>query len=881
MTLSGAVPFTDNFCTHECFCWREGVPQGLPILDVYASSLDDVWAVGPATLMRFDGTSWRRAVVEEGVVVTAIAGRSHDDVWAVADDGSLFSWDGDQLVRRATDAPGALHAVALDPDGTVWVGGDEGYVARGRQTLAVVELALEDSVRFLRAISSGSTWVGTPEEAVHVRNGAVAQRVPLSGYGAPLMAETSATGSTWILTRSKHYDVEDGSWSATPLPFDAMAACRATNGEWYAGERPAESLREAPLQLRRWSGGAWQRVGEQRMRASSLSCVGETVLRFGREGQLVADFGDDLTVLTHRAQGHLRLVVASTTGRPPTFATTTSGTLLARGTAGWERLEEDGGPPMWSENGVRMWLEAGGTDGWIVDQGGWVLRTDGDAVTRQPPLPSVDRPLDVAAAGPESVFVVGEGGRVDRFDGEAWTPLESGTDATLRLVWARTANDAWVVGANGMSGPWVRHWDGTSFTIDEELDALGSCSPVAIHGSEDGAVFLVDYCGHVFRNVGGAWSAVPDIPREAALGNSSLWAFSEVSVLVADRTGSWLLEGDTWTLLEEPMTPPLYGPTGLWASSPDDVWAAYAGGLRHWDGVTWSEGVPPDDVRSFSFALGGRSADDVWLHVSTWNKLHNGIVRWNGVDWRALENVQPFLFSDLYEDDDGGVTGVASLGRVVTWSGERQRLDTPAFSFPSAVLAASRDDLRVGDVQGRVWRREGGSWTSTQVADGGVFALWGAPEGDVWAGGGVSVLGGAPFLARLQAGAWQPHEMPLEKTVTSIAGRASDDVYAAVLGNDPQDREGHVLHFDGEAWSVDGSLGTPSFPRLWVTDSDVFAVAVSGGGPVLRRTADGWVPVTPRLSSVLSVTQTDDGGLEILGETGELYRPPLPWNQNP
>ena len=58
----------------------------------------------------------------------------------------------------------------------------------------------------------------------------------------------------------------------------------------------------------------------------------------------------------------------------------------------------------------------------------------------------------VAGSGPRDVWMVGTGGRIVHWDGQAFTEHASGTPATLWGVWAAAPDDAWAVGGTPGGG---------------------------------------------------------------------------------------------------------------------------------------------------------------------------------------------------------------------------------------------------------------------------------------------------------------------------------------------------------------------------------------------------------------------------------------------
>ncbi|AKU92110.1 hypothetical protein [Vulgatibacter incomptus] len=147
-----------------------------------------------------------------------------------------------------------------------------------------------------------------------------------------------------------------------------------------------------------------------------------------------------------------------------------------------------------------------------------------------------------------------------------------------------------------------------------------------------------------------------------------------------------------------------------------------------------------------------------------------------------------------------------------------------------------------------------------------LFAIWGDGAGSIWAAG----EGGR--IARLQDGAWEAMETPVDRDLRSIWGRAPDDVYAVGVG-------GAILHFRPDP----DEGGEP----VWVAEAapvevDLNAVAGGGGriyaagaeGTILSRDEDGvWTVVPPVTFETINGLMVDGSGRGLaVGNLGLLLR---------
>jgi hypothetical protein len=138
--------------------------------------------------------------------------------------------------------------------------------------------------------------------------------------------------------------------------------------------------------------------------------------------------------------------------------------------------------------------------------------------------------------------------------GGTWTDTgHSSNGNTWYGIWGTAANDVWVVGNRhsiaGIGNPLrIEHFDGNTWTADNTLDPQGMIPALhAVWGADATHVFAVGEGGNV------------------AFWNGTMWA----PVL----SGA----GASETLVS------------VWGSGPKDVWVAGSAGVRHFNGMSWSQ----------------------------------------------------------------------------------------------------------------------------------------------------------------------------------------------------------------------------------------------------------------------------------------------------
>ncbi|MFF3706476.1 hypothetical protein [Streptomyces phaeochromogenes] len=269
--------------------------------------------------------------------------------------------------------------------------------------------------------------------------------------------------------------------------------------------------------------------------------------------------------------------------------------------------------------------------------------------------------LDVAAAGPELAWAVGEEGRNGStrgrplamvWDGTAWTQSGLGQlefPGQLHSVAGSSADAAWAVGTDTSGHGHLLAWDGVTW------------QEVAYPGQDDTGTELT---GVTVAPDGRAWvsgrnsegqgllhwnkrewrwcALLPSTATEAPSGvhrtpDGEIWVYG--TGVVARWDGAW-------TELPPP-TGIRFGVTGLLPCAEDDVWLTgydYGVGgppgkppscvLRHWDGTAWSYVTPPFTVGLLSGITGDdQGRPDRIAGWDFWDQTRAHYLRWDGAAW--------------------------------------------------------------------------------------------------------------------------------------------------------------------------------------------------------------------------------------------------------
>jgi hypothetical protein len=391
----------------------------------------------------------------------------------------------------------------------------------------------------------------------------------------------------------------------------------------------------------------------------------------------------------------------------------------------------------------------------------------------------------VSGSAPDDVWIATSDG-LSHFDGTSWSRVPQFQMQFVQSVAVAGRDDVWVaVLHDGLQD--VDHFDGTSWTNTLEIPATGSqISLQALGIGVGGDVWLVgtafeavDQRGYLARFDGTSWSEGPHAPTPLV----RVRGVPGVGDLAVGRNGGILLLAPTSSpAFTDLRSGPEEDLTGVWGSSPTDMWAAgRAGTLLHFDGQHVS--AVPTGVTVDLTDVWGTAADDVWIVGRGGTAFH--------FDGTSLQPVATGTTADLL-----------------------------------AVFTAARGDVWMGGSGATVLRMQGGSIEPAALAGltdaAAILDLHGLGSDDVWLSGGPDpsvVLSGEPgFVAHFDGTAWSAVD-PLTLNnggfpIRRIWELAPDNVWVflqplfrAVVG---------YWHFDGTAWTNQAMPDSPTtfmFPR--------------------------------------------------------------------
>lgn len=606
------------------WCWENPLPQGQPLNAVWASSPTDIWAIGGAAVIHYDGTKFdvkpvRNASLQQTFSTVSASGSSvfalgsqpqgfqiarfdHDasawrpayqnamadllpmqsDLWAVAPDEAWAVG-----MSRMPPQPGPL-VVRLKPGSSDWkteVAPDSGLMplVAVRGTSANDVWALSPQVMAHWNGAAWSTNECTTELQVNV--GECGGRPYLVGVGPGTASALQLVTAVGSIGGARFFRWSSGTWTtrATAVYTTPIREIAATsNGDvWMMTD----------------SGG----TGTSFVRLASGSTDFDLPAALSDRYNAIAAYGDDEVI----AVGDNGVLARTTNGQkwakwPGTGGVYTTlsdvaafdGVAIGIGVSGSNIVAVRKGPTFFEENIIASIHPTGG-DGYSCWSGAaneqWYLAHD-----------------------------------VYRSNGGAFVrSYETPPEVHLRQIRGTSSTDIWAVGEDNRDGGargFAVHFDGTKWGTAESPDGSTRLQAVWIDPSTK-EPWVVGSNAGVFRRINGAWERVQ--PSISSTGSSELAAIAGTSV--------------------------------------SDVWVAGNQIVEHWDGKGWSTHLPAvtgGASPGFWSSLTARAPDDVWILA-----FDRGAYHWDGADWKPVPGAPPGLSAVTFDSD--GTPWVVGTGGAI------------------------------------------------------------------------------------------------------------------------------------------------------------------------------------------------------------------------
>jgi uncharacterized protein YjdB len=443
---------------------RQATPSAEPLYGVAGTSATSVVAVGPgSTIVRFNGTAWTRVSATVAADLYGVAGSSaNGGRMYIASDAGLLQLDGSVLATVNTPLSPAQYAVAMDPTGAVWAGGQRGVVQR-LASGAWSTLNLAPDLLDVWTTAPNNAWAVGEFGAIYRWTGTVWARQPapttatLLTVWAPDATVAFAGGNDGTMLR-----FNGTTWSALSVPTTADV-----NALWGTSATNVYAATSAGTVLR-FNGTSWSTVASAGVPLFAIHGASAGNIRaVGEHGVTLHFDGATWTTGSAGAVGALSGVWVGVTGSDVAVGTSadwSTGVALRRAGASWSQL-------------------ATGTSRILTSVWG----------------PAAD-----------DLYATGEQGTLLRWNGTAWSGMSTGT---TELLWSVSGapggtGGAFAVGFNGVilsgsSGAGARVASG-------DATAASRAVAIAVAGRDGGSAR-----DHETTRARGAGTSARALPRRA------------------------------------------------------------------------------------------------------------------------------------------------------------------------------------------------------------------------------------------------------------------------------------------------------------------------------------------------------------------------------
>ena len=513
----------------------------------------------------------------------------------------------------------------------------------------------------------------------------------------------------------------------------------------------------------RWDGSSWTisargaSFGTQFISLSGTS--NSNILAVGTNGVIARFNGSAWTTMTSGTSSTLSNVYMESD--TSAFAVGVNGTVLKLSASNWTPLSSgvtDTLDGVWSMNGTAF----------VVGRNAVLLRYDGTAFVRQS-IATAEDFYAVRGTALNNVVAVGSAGTIARFDGTAWSLVNStGLSNSLYDIVPGASNRYFLAGNDGL------------FSLDDTTVSMVSMpyTPQLFSLSVDGANFLW---------TGGQRGYVS---RATTAGNSTTFTTNNLAPDLLD----------------------------VWTTAANNSWTVGEFGfIYRWNGTTWTRQSTPTTRTIVS--VWGANASDAFAGGD------GGIMlRWNGTVWTSMSFPSSATVLAIWGSASNNVYASTAAGEILRFNGTAWAYSNVVANSLWTIFGASPSDVYAAGTQGFITRYNGTAWGVLPAPSGGLIT-------GVWMSGSNNVLAvgtdatnsvGAAF--RFNGTSWQTLATGGTNVLTSVWGPSVSDVYAT-------GERGTILRFNGTnfqtmqtgttslLWSVSGSPNG---------DGGAFAVGING-----------------------------------------------------
>lgn len=265
--------------------------SGEDLYSIFGSGPSDLWAVGAnSPILHYDGAAWR-PYDSRRRTLRKVSGSGAADVWAVGDAGLILRFDGQFWTQRFNVSDGVtLYAAWSGAPNTVWVGGDNGALARFTTAgLSIDASQPGETFRALWGTAESDIWAVGEAGVIRHYDGARWTRVASSTSETLLAVWGSGPSDVWVagtkgvLLRNRgqgFQPVSDGPAQLDPTLVNIAGLCGSNANDVWAVGQGRDTVYH-------FDGSRWEARGRIGLALTALSCQGSQVWAVGASGAIV------------------------------------------------------------------------------------------------------------------------------------------------------------------------------------------------------------------------------------------------------------------------------------------------------------------------------------------------------------------------------------------------------------------------------------------------------------------------------------------------------------------------------------------------------------------------------------------------------------------
>ena len=253
-----------------------------------------------------------------------------------------------------------------------------------------------------------------------------------------------------------------------------------------------------------------------------------------------------------------------------------------------------------------------------------------------------------------SMWLVGENGLIQNYNGTVWTAMDAGVSNDLNSVFFVDEQNGYVVGEGGM----LLFFDGTTWTT---VDVGATVDLTGVSFVDDNNGWVVGVGGLVLNYTNGVWTEstttnTEDLAGVSAISTTDVWACGNESVVLH-------FDGTDWTV-SEVGSKDLFT---IWFNDSSNGWVTGDNGkLHYYNGTEWIEQTTGTTKDLFGISMSGMTGFAVGQKGT--------MISYDGSEWSVVTSGVSEDLYGIWLKDDLGLSG-GKTGTVIKKSG--QGFDSP------------------------------------------------------------------------------------------------------------------------------------------------------------------------------------------------------------